>query len=214
MQRVLKNHEVLFVVDEVITGFGRTGRMWGAETFGLEPDIMTCAKALSAGVLPISALLMSQQVYEAMRYQSEQLGNYAHGHTYAGHPVCAAVALETLKIYEDMNIPEHCTNLGRTLQDVLAPLEDHPLVGAIDMTGFMAGVELTEDKSSRRPFPDESKVPQRIALAARRHGLIIKSIGSRICLAPAYVISEDEMNEAGDRLKRALDDVHSELRAS
>jgi 4-aminobutyrate--pyruvate transaminase len=213
VQSVLKKHDVLFVADEVITGFGRTGNMWGSETYDLAPDIVTCAKALSAAALPISALMMSDKVYEAMVAQSEKLGNYAHGHTYAGHPVCAAVALETLNIYEEMGVPDHTRRLGNALEDALSPVRDHPLVGAIDVIGFMAGIEIASDKMQGRPFPAEMKVPGRVEEAARRNGLIIKSIGSRIALAPAYVVTDEEISEIAKRLMKALDDVHAELKA-
>lgn len=214
VQAILKRYDILFVADEVITGFGRTGNMWGSETFRLKPDIVTCAKAFSAGVLPISAVMMSERVYQAMRLQSEQLGSFAHGHTYAGHPVCASVALETLAIYEEMELPTRATALGNQLKDVLHPLASHPLVAAIDVTGFMAGVEIARNKESRRAFPADMNVPGRIGEAALTQGLIVKSVGSRICIAPAFVISPDELAEAGNRLTRALDAVGAELEAA
>ena len=214
IQAVLKRHDILFVADEVITGFGRTGNMWGSQTFKLKPDIVTCAKALSAGVLPISAVMMTERVYQAMRLQSEQLGSFAHGHTYAGHPVCASVALETLKIYEEMNLPAHVASLGNRLADILGALEGHPLVAAVDVAGFMAGVEIAQDKETRSAFPAGMNVPGRIGEAALAQGLIVKTVGSRICFAPAFVISSDELAEAGSRLSRALDTVNAELEAA
>ena len=101
IQAVLQKYDILLVADEVINGFGRTGNMWGTQTMGLKPDFISCAKQLSAAYLPISALLISDRIYQAMVKQSEKLGIFGHGSTYAGHPVAAAVALETLKIYED-----------------------------------------------------------------------------------------------------------------
>lgn len=210
VQDVLKRHKVLFIADEVITGFGRTGNMWGSETFKLKPDMLTCAKALSAGALPISALMMSDRVYQALRLQSEKLGSYAHGHTYAGHPACAAVALETLRIYDEMDLPNLARQLGRELERVLRPLEDHPLIGAVEVNGFMAGIEIAENKELRKPFPAEMQITAQIEKAAAHEGLIVKSIGSRICLAPAYVISAKELGQAGERLLKALDSVAEE----
>ncbi len=211
VQAVLKKHEVLFVVDEVITGFGRTGDMWGSETFALQPDMMTCAKALSAAALPISAVMISDHVYEALVTQSEELGSYAHGHTYAGHPVSAAVALEVQKIYEEMDVVSVARRLGTVLEQTLEQFADHPMVGDIDRTGLMAGMELVADREKRAPFADELKVPMRVREAAEDNGLIIKSIGSRIAFAPAFVTSEDELGELGRRLGKALDTVYAEV---
>ncbi|MEM8743059.1 MAG: aminotransferase [Pseudomonadota bacterium] len=211
VQAVLKKHDVLFIADEVITGFGRTGNMWGTETFALTPDIMTCAKALSAAALPISAVIISDRVYEVLVSQSAKLGNYAHGHTYAGHPVSAAVALEVQKIYQEMDVAGTARRLGGVLGDALAQYADHPMVGHIDRTGMMAGMELVADKETGEAFAGDLKVPARVEKAAREHGLIIKSIGSRIAFAPAYVISEDEIGEFGVRLGKALDAVHRDV---
>ena len=104
MQAVLRKYDVLFIADEVICGFGRTGNMWGSQTYDLQPDMISCAKALSAGMQPISALLINERVFEAMLDESRKLGNFAHGFTYAGHPVTTAVAMETLRIYEEMDM--------------------------------------------------------------------------------------------------------------
>ncbi len=104
---MLKKHDVMLVADEVICGFGRTGNMFGSETFGMKPDIMTVAKALSSGYLPISATIVSEQIYRVLKQQSEKIGIFAHGFTYSGHPVPCAVALETLKIYEERDILSH-----------------------------------------------------------------------------------------------------------
>lgn len=211
VHKILKKHDILFVADEVITGFGRTGNMWGCNTFDLEPDIITCAKALSAGALPISALMMSDRIYQALRLQSEKLGSFAHGHTYGGHPACAAVALETLKIYDEMDLPNHCKVLSRKLEQVLRPLENHALVGAVQPTGFIAGIEITKDAASRTPFPDDLNVPGQVEEEAAKNGLIVKSIGSRICMAPPFVIKDDELESLAGRLEKTLDAVEARL---
>lgn len=211
VQAVLRKYDILFVADEVICGFGRTGRMWGSQTFGIEPDMMTCAKALSAGALPISALLVGEKVYEAMVDQSERTGNFAHGHTYAGHPVSAAVALETLKIYEEMDLVSHVSRIGELLRDSLAQVADHPLVGRIDSTGFMAGIELVKDRETGAAFAPDVKIATLVADASQRHGLIHRGMGNRIAFAPAYVMRDEEIAEIGLRLRKGLDDVAREL---
>lgn len=211
VQALLAKHDILFVADEVICGFGRTGSMWGSETFGIVPDIMSSAKALSAGMAPISALLISEKVHDAMVQQSETLGSFAHGHTYAGHPVSAAVALETLKIYEEMDLLTHIGRRSQCLHNALMPLADHPMVGVLDIVGFMAGMELVRDKRERHLFDAGDGIGARVADASRRHGLIHRGMGNRIAFAPAYVMGEDEINEVASRLKLALDDVWSEV---
>ena len=116
VQEVLKKYDVLLVVDEVICGFGRTGSMFGTETFGLHPDIITMAKAMSSGYQPISATVISEDIYQAFVGQSEKIGVFAHGFTYSGHPVACAVALETLKLYEERNILEHVRRMAPIFQ--------------------------------------------------------------------------------------------------
>lgn len=209
VQGVLKKYDILFVADEVITGFGRTGKMWGSETFGIEPDLMSCAKALSSGALPISALMIGDKVYQAMLSQSEQVGNFAHGHTYAGHPACAAVALETLKIYEEMDLIAHIGRLSSSFSEMLRGISDHPLVGDLDLTGLLAGIELVKNKETGEAFPAEENMGVQVADASQRHGLLHRYAGNRIALAPAYIISEDEIGEIGVRLRKSLDEVHA-----
>ncbi len=122
MQAVIRKYDMLFIADEVICGFGRTGNMWGSQTFDLQPDMISCAKALSAGMQPISALMINQRVFEAMLDESRKLGNFAHGFTYAGHPVTTAVAMETLRIYEEMDMLGHVRDVGPYLQQAAATL--------------------------------------------------------------------------------------------
>lgn len=211
VQALLTKHDILFVADEVICGFGRTGSMWGSETFSIVPDIMSTAKALSAGMAPISALLISEQVHEAMIRQSDSLGSFAHGHTYAGHPVSAAVALETLDIYEEMDLLSHIGRQSLLLDEALRPLADHPMVGSLDVVGFMAGLELVRDKGGKHLFDAKDGIGVRVSDASCRHGLIHRGMGNRIAVAPAYVMGEAEIGEVGRRLKLALDDVWGEV---
>ena len=140
IQAVLRQYDVLLIADEVICGFGRTGRMFGSETFGLEPDIMTVAKALSSAYLPISATIVSEPIYRALAEESARIGTFAHGFTYSAHPVCCAVALETLALYEERDILGHVQKVAPRLQDGLRRCADHPLVGEVRGTGLIAGL--------------------------------------------------------------------------
>ena len=129
IQAVLERHDVLFVADEVITGFGRTGKMWGCQTFDIRPDIITMAKALSSGYLPISAVLICEEVYRGIAGQSDEIGVFGHGYTYSGHPVSAAVALETLNIYDEIDLMGRVRAASPRLQDGIRRFADHKLVG-------------------------------------------------------------------------------------
>src|SRR5215475_8513008 len=170
MQAVLRKYDVLFIADEVICGFGRTGNMWGSQTYDLQPDMITCAKALSAGMQPISALLINQRIFEAMLDESRKLGNFAHGFTYAGHKVTTAVAMETLRIYDEMDMIGPVQQVGPYMQHALEKFADHPLIGDVRGVGLMCGMEMMADRSTRTPF-DASRGVGRIADGhARKHG--------------------------------------------
>lgn len=211
IQDVLRKYDILFIADEVICGFARTGEMWGCQTFGIRPDMLTSAKALSAAMQPISAVLINQRVHEAMLAQSDKFGNFAHGYTYAGHPVAAAVALEVQKIYAELDIVARAKRLGPVLQSALGELKTHPLVADVRGAGLILGMELMQDGKRRIPFDSALRVGARVDGAAARHGLILRVIGDRLVFAPPLVIEADEICEIGRRLRRSLDDVADDL---
>ena len=212
IQAVLRKYEILFVADEVICGFGRTGEMWGSTTFDLQPDMISSAKALSAAMQPISALMINEKIYQSMLHQSGQLGAFAHGYTYAGHPVTSAVALEVLKIYEEMDVVRRVKAISPIFLAALDAHADHPLIGQINGIGLICGVELMRDGLARTPFEAALNVPGRFQENALRHGLIPRMVGDRLVFAPPLVISEAEIAEMSDRLGRALDDTWAEIR--
>jgi 4-aminobutyrate--pyruvate transaminase len=212
VQEVLRKYDILFVADEVICGFARTGEMWGSETFGIRPDMLTSAKALSAAMQPISAVLINDRIHEAMLAQSDKFGNFAHGFTYAGHPVAAAVALEVQKIYAEMDIVARAKRLGPILQSTLGSLKAHPLVGDVRGEGLILGMELMRDGEKRVPFDAALKVGARVEAAAMRHGLVLRVVGDRLVFAPPLVIEPHDIEEIGRRLSRALGDVARDLK--
>ncbi|MDP6604358.1 MAG: aspartate aminotransferase family protein [Rhodospirillales bacterium] len=207
VQDILKKHDILFVADEVICAFGRTGNMWGCETFDIRPDIVTCAKAMTSAYLPMSAVMISDPIYQALADQSDRLGAFGHGHTFGGHPVAAAVALEALTIYEERDIVSRVRALAPRLQDGLRRFCDHPLVGEVRGTGLIAAVELVKDKKSKEPFAPSVGIGKRLMERAHEHGLIPRLSGDAVCFAPPLIITEAEIDELLERFGRALEDV-------
>lgn len=214
IQPILKKHDILFVADEVITGFGRTGAMFGSETYGLKPDILTCAKALSASFLPISATLLSEEINEVLVEQSRKLGNFAHGFTYSGHPVSAAVALETLKIYEERDTVGHVRAVSPYFQKRLMALGSHPLVGEARGIALIGGLDLMADRDSRTPFPPSDGVALAVVAAALERGVILRAIRDVVAVCPPLIITEAETGQLFDALAGALDEVAERRRAA
>ncbi|MGD9509984.1 MAG: aspartate aminotransferase family protein [Geminicoccaceae bacterium] len=207
IQPILKKHDILFVADEVICGFGRTGNMWGCDTFGIEPDLLTCAKQLSSAYLPIAALLMSDAFYQVLADQSEKLGTLGMGYTYGGHPVAAAVALETLKIYEQDDIVGHVQQVAPHFLRRLKQLEAHPLVGEARGVGLIGGLEIVRNKATREQFDPALKANAQITNKCQEHGLLIRPLpGDSIGLCPPMIITEAEIDLLFDRLQAGLDD--------
>ena len=211
VQAVLKQYDVLFIADEVICGFGRTGRMFGSETFGLAPDIVVMAKALSSAYLPISATAISEEIYQALLAESDKIGIFAHGYTYSGHPVCCAVALETLAIMKERDLVGHVQRVGPRLRAGLSRFADHPLVGDVRGVGLIAGMELVKDKATHAQFDPPGSVGSVFVARAQAHGLIVRNLQDTIALCPPLIITESEIDEVLQRVERALADTASTL---
>jgi 4-aminobutyrate--pyruvate transaminase len=209
IQAVLKKHDVLFVVDEVICGFWRTGSYWGSQTLNIEPDILVCAKALSASYLPISAVLVNEKVFQGIAEGSSTVGTWGHGFTYSGHPVPAAVAIETLKIYDEMDIGGHVKKVGAHLQAQLrARFTDHPLVGEVRGTGMIGAIELVADKATKRNFDPAQKVGIRLTKVGEENGVILRSMtNDSLGFSPPLIITEDEVDEMLNRFGKSLDEI-------
>jgi 4-aminobutyrate---pyruvate transaminase len=214
IQAVLRKYDVLLVVDEVICGFWRTGNYWGSQTLDIRPDILTCAKALSSSYLPISAVMVSQRVFDALADESNAIGTFGHGFTYSGHPVPAAVAIETLKIYDEMDIGGHVRRVGPYLQTALRDrFAGHELVGEVRGVGLIAAMELVADKAERTNFDPKLKVGPRLTKLMEEHGVIGRAaVNDSLCFSPPLIISESEIDEMLDRVGRALDALTVELR--
>jgi 4-aminobutyrate--pyruvate transaminase len=206
IQAVLARHDIAFIADEVICGFARTGRMFGSETFGIKPDTMTMAKAISSAYVPLGAVTVSEGVYEAMLEESRKLGVFAHGFTYSGHPVACAVAVKTLEIYERIDIVKHVQRVAPVFDLRLKALAEHPLVGEARGVGLIGGLELVRDRVARQPFDIKLGVGAKVVAFAQEEGLIVRSVaGDTIAICPPLVIDGAEINALFDALEKALD---------
>jgi 4-aminobutyrate---pyruvate transaminase len=214
IQAVCRKYDILFVADEVICGFWRTGNYWGSQTFNIEPDILTCAKALSSSYLPISAVMVNDRVFQAIAKESNEIGTFGHGFTYSGHPVAAAVAVETLKIYDEIDIGAHVREVGPHMQKELRRrFADHPLVGEVRGVGLVAAIELVADKATRQNFDPQLKVGGRWVKLMEQHGVIGRSVpGDALCFSPPLVITAAEVDEMLGRAGKALDELSVQLR--
>jgi len=204
VQAVLRKYEVLLIADEVICGFCRTGEMFGSTTFGLRPDILTAAKALSSGYVPISAVMVSEQVHAAVAANSGKIGTFGHGFTYSGHPVTAAVALETLRIYEDEQVLAHVQAVAPQFQAGLRRYAGHPHVGEVRGVGLIGALELAADPAKRMPFDAAMKAGARLAELALQEGLIVRAMGDAVAFCPPLIITPAQIDEMFERFDRAM----------
>ncbi len=209
VQALLAKHDILFIDDEVICGFGRTGNAFGAQTMGIKPTTMSLAKALSSAYQPISAVLIPEFMYEPFIETSARNGLFGHGFTYTGHPVCAAVALRNLELMEERDIFAHAAKMGVAFQERLALLADHPLVGDSRGRGLLGGLELMADKDTKTAFPPAQQVGGHCADRCIAHGLILRNIGDILAICPPLIINEDQVDELFSKLQRGLDDTLS-----
>jgi 4-aminobutyrate--pyruvate transaminase len=214
IQAVLKKYDMLFCADEVICGFGRTGNVWGSQTMGITPDILTCAKALSASFLPISAVMISDKVYQALMMESDKIGTFGHGFTYSGHPVAAAVALEAQKIYDETDLFGHAKRLSPAFTRHVQSFADHPLVGEAMSIGLMGAIEIVADKKTKTSF-DLATVGAglRAANHAQALGLFVRNMGDRVAICPPLIINEVELDDLFGRLHKAFDLTLADLKS-
>ncbi|CAA0813010.1 Gamma-aminobutyrate transaminase POP2-mitochondrial [Striga hermonthica] len=204
IQAVVKKYDILFIADEVICAFGRLGTMFGCDKYGIKPDLVTVAKALSSGYMPIGAVLVSPQVYDVIHDQSNKLGAFSHGFTYSGHPVSCAVALETLKIYKERNILDQVNKIAPKFQEGLKAFSDSPIIGEIRGTGLILGTEFADNKSPNDPFPSEWGVGAYFGAECAKHGMLVRVAGDNIMMSPPFIMTLEEVDELIDIYGKAL----------
>ena len=209
IQRIVDKYDILLIADEVICGFGRTGNWFGTETVGIRPHIMTIAKGLSSGYAPIGGSIVCDEVAEVIN-----ACEFNHGYTYSGHPVCAAVAMENLRIMQEEDMLGHVRNIAApALKEALEGLAEHPLVGGLNNAGMMASLPLTPHKESRAAFASERGSVGKIS---RDHcyanNLLMRHVGDRMIVSPPLIITPEEIKTMAARAKIALDATYADLK--
>lgn len=212
IQRICDRHGILLVADEVITGFGRTGRWFGCETFGFSPDLMTFAKGVTSGYVPLGGVMVGERV---ARVLVDLGGEFNHGYTYSGHPVACAVALANIDLIREQRLVEWVhDDVGPYLAEQWATLLEHPLVGDAESCGLMAALLLVNEKSRGTPFADG----QDIGMLCRGHcfaqGLIMRAVGDRMIIAPPLVVTRAQIDEMMALVRRCLDLTLADARAA
>jgi putrescine aminotransferase len=212
VRQVCDKHGVLLIADEVVTGFGRSGHMFGTRLWGVQADLWCLAKGISSGYVPLGATAVSSKVADVFDADTTGAASISHGYTYSAHPVAAAAAIATLKLLQEQDIPAHVARVAPTFQQRLRGLEQRiPFVGNVRGHGLMLGVEMVADKATRAALPKSSDIPARVARAAYRRGLMVRVSGANLILSPPLVITQAELDTLCDRLEAAFDEVAASI---
>jgi L-2,4-diaminobutyrate transaminase len=217
VQEVLKRHDVLFIADEVITGFGRLGEWFASPMFGIEPDLISIAKGLTSAYFPMSACLVGEKVWAVLTEDPKKAGLFAHGFTYSGHPVGAAVALKNIEIIRREELVQNAARTGAyLLQQLKARLGQHPLVGEVRGSGLIFAVELDADKPAQRPFDEPLAIGSMLGKLCWEEGLIVRgALGKAVASgAPPLILTAAQADEIVNRLSRAVDRLAEQLEQS
>ncbi|MCG5486969.1 MAG: aspartate aminotransferase family protein [Sinorhizobium meliloti] len=214
IQTVLKKHDVLLIADEVITGFGRTGSMFGSQHYGIEPDLITVAKGLTSAYFPLSAAIVGEKVYQVLEDGADRVGAFSHGYTYSGHPIGAAAANAVLDIVEKEDLPGNAREVGAYFQAQLKEkCAQLPIVGEVRGVGLMGAIEFVGDRENKKRFDPSLKVGARISKAARDRGLIARAMphGDILGFAPPLVTTREEVDEIVSIAEKAVRAVMDDL---
>lgn len=212
IQAVLKKYDILCLGDEIVCGFARTGNWFGRETVGMNPDMMSLAKGLSSSYFPISAVVVSPAIYDALYAFNKSGGNFGHGFTNSGHPVGVAVASEAIKIYEEMDVVPHVRRMGARLRGHFEEMgRNSPIVGEVRGTGLMLGIELVEDKATRRPFAPDRQAGPGFDQIAYENGLVARCMGDTLGFSPPLIVTEADVDAIAERCEKSLKQLERRL---
>jgi putrescine aminotransferase len=209
--RICTKYDILLISDEVICGFGRTGQWFGCETFGVKPDLMTFAKGVTSGYVPLGGVMVGDRVAQVL---IDRGGDFNHGYTYSGHPVACAVAVANIKLIKELKLVEHVRDdVGPYLASRFAELRDHPLVGDTQTCGLMGAVQMVKDKADATPFPAELEVGMICRGHCFANGLVMRAVGDRMIVAPPLVITRAQIDELVMLARRCLDLTLADVKA-
>jgi adenosylmethionine-8-amino-7-oxononanoate aminotransferase len=211
IRELCTRYDVLLIADEVATGFGRTGKMFACQHEGVVPDLMVISKGLTGGYMPLAATLTTEEIYKAFLGTYEEFKTFFHGHSYTGNPLGCAVALANLEIFRRERTLAKLRPKITMLARLLHPLKQIPIVGDIRQRGFMVGIELVGDTSTREPFPLKARIGHRVAMEARKQGLLLRPIGNVIILMPPLSGTLTELRRMVAILRRSIERIHGEL---
>lgn len=212
VRKICDKYGVLLIADEVVTGFGRTGHLFGTRLWGVNADLWCLAKGISSGYVPLGATAISAKVAQVFNDDKSGQAAVGHGYTYSAHPVAAAAALATLEQIQALDVPGNAARVGAVMQERLRKLEQScSFVGNVRGVGLMLGIEMVDDKATRAPMPRSSDIPARVAKEAYRRGLMVRISGPNLILSPPLVISLDEVNHLCDVLEASFAAVEASL---
>ena len=211
VQEICNQYDILLVVDEVICGFGRTGQWFGSDTYNIKPDIITMAKGISSGYIPLSGIMVGNRVTETL---VDEGGEFYHGYTYSGHPVACAVAIENLKIIREENLIENSRKTSVYLEERMKEIADHPLVGEVRMKSFIGAVELVKDKDKREMFEETGVTGGICRDYCNQQGLIMRAVRDGMIFCPPLIFNNNHIDELVEKLKKALDQTKDHISKS
>ena len=212
IQRVLRKHDILLVADEVVTGFGRLGTMFGSAHYGIEPDLITIAKGLTSAYAPLSGSIVSDRVWKVLEQGTDEYGPIGHGWTYSAHPICAAAGVANLELLDRLDLVTNAGSAGAYLSASMADaLGDHPNIGEVRGEGLLCAVELVQNRATRQSFDPSQKIGPQISAAMLEQGVIARAMpqGDIIGFAPPFCITRGEIDQVVDATKRAIKTVLS-----
>jgi len=210
IQQILEHYGIPLIADEVICGFGRTGKLWGCQTYDIRPDIIVATKCLTGGFFPMGAILVSAGIHDQLMQASEEYEEFPHGFTTGGHPVGCAIGLKAIDVILNEGVFDNVIEVAPHFLTRLKAFSDHPFVGEARGVGLMGALELVSDKEKKTPFPPQRPVSEQIANFALENGLICRPIGQAIVLAPPFIISRTQIDELFDKLNNTLIQVFGE----